>query len=313
MLAARAVLTIGRDGSIVANRAAMNIVKATHRFEEWLGRHTPLVKPDLRLKHKQMADAVFPFFRATFYRWMQVWPEVCADLAKAPQVLAVGDLHVENFGTWRDIEGRLVWGINDFDEAAVLPYTIDLVRLAASAMVAITVGPSDVEAERRLRVDSGRLPEISRTPRSSLRARRGPRLVAPDRDRSIARSSPFLAQDGPACHLCDVRFPSARRKPLSTSCQSTDLPTARSGASLAWEASDTFAWSPSRNVTAPTSRAKPRRWFHLRFTGSMETRIRWRSCTKPSSAAQYAAPILLCACTGTGSSAACLHIVRASK
>jgi hypothetical protein len=118
----------------------MNIVKATHRFEEWLGRHTTLVKPDLRLKHQRMAEAVFPFLRATFYRWMQIWPEVCPDLAKAPRVLAVGDLHVENFGTWRDIEGRLVWGINDFDEAAVLPYTIDLVRLAASAMFAIEGG-----------------------------------------------------------------------------------------------------------------------------------------------------------------------------
>ncbi len=118
----------------------MNVVKATHRFEEWLGRHTLLVKPDLRLKHKQMADGAFPFFRATFYRWMQIWPDVCLDLAKAPQVLAVGDLHVENFGTWRDIEGRLVWGINDFDEAAVLPYTNDLVRLAASTMVAIAAG-----------------------------------------------------------------------------------------------------------------------------------------------------------------------------
>src|ERR1700690_1677587 len=118
----------------------MNVVKATHRFEEWLVRHPPLVKPDLRLKHKQMAEAVFPFFRATFYRWMQIWPDVCPDLAKAPQVLAVGDLHVENFGTWRDSEGRLVWGINDFDEAAVLPYTNDLVRLAASAMVAIAAG-----------------------------------------------------------------------------------------------------------------------------------------------------------------------------
>jgi Uncharacterized protein conserved in bacteria (DUF2252) len=118
----------------------MNIVKATHRFEEWLGRHTMLVKPDLRLKHQRMAEAVFPFLRATFYRWMQIWPEVCLDLAKAPPVLAVGDLHVENFGTWRDIEGRLVWGINDFDEAAVLPYTIDLVRLATSAMLAIADG-----------------------------------------------------------------------------------------------------------------------------------------------------------------------------
>ena len=120
--------------------AAMNIVKATHRFEEWLKRHTTLVKPDLRLKHQRMAEAVFPFLRATFYRWMQVWPEVCPDLAKAPRVLAVGDLHVENFGTWRDIEGRLVWGINDFDEAAVLPYSIDLVRLATSAIFAIQEG-----------------------------------------------------------------------------------------------------------------------------------------------------------------------------
>jgi len=84
-----------------------------------------------------MAGDVFPFLRATFYRWMQLWPTVCADEAGAPRVLAVGDLHVENFGTWRDIEGRLVWGINDFDEVFELPYTIDLVRLAASAHIAI--------------------------------------------------------------------------------------------------------------------------------------------------------------------------------
>jgi len=118
----------------------MNIVKATQRYEEWLGQHTVLVKPDLRLKHEHMAEAAFPFLRATFYRWMQIWPEVCLDLANAPRVLAVGDLHVENLGTWRDVEGRLVWGINDFDEAAVLPYTIDLVRLATSAAMAIEDG-----------------------------------------------------------------------------------------------------------------------------------------------------------------------------
>jgi uncharacterized protein (DUF2252 family) len=48
----------------------------------------------------------------------------------------VGDLHVENFGTWRDIEGRLIWGINDFDEAWRMPYTNDLIRLATSALLA---------------------------------------------------------------------------------------------------------------------------------------------------------------------------------
>jgi uncharacterized protein (DUF2252 family) len=52
-------------------------------------------------------------------------------------VLAVGDLHLENFGTWRDGLGRLAWGINDFDEAYPLPYTHDLVRLATSAFLAV--------------------------------------------------------------------------------------------------------------------------------------------------------------------------------
>jgi uncharacterized protein (DUF2252 family) len=125
----------------------VNIVKATRRFEEWLGRHTRLLKPDLRLKHQRMAEAAFPFLRATFYRWMQVWPEVCPDLDKAPHVLAVGDLHVENFGTWRDIEGRLIWGVNDFDEAAVLPYTLDLVRVAASVVLAGEAGHLVIKAK----------------------------------------------------------------------------------------------------------------------------------------------------------------------
>ncbi len=114
----------------------MNIVKATKKFEEWLGRQVRIVEPDLRFKHEQMAAALFPFFRATFYRWLQVWPEVCAEMDRVPHILSVGDLHVENFGTWRDTEGRLVWGVNDFDEACVYPYTMDLVRLATSALLA---------------------------------------------------------------------------------------------------------------------------------------------------------------------------------
>lgn len=125
----------------------MNIVKATNQFEGWLGTLTQLVKPDLRLKHQRMAEGPFPFLRATFYRWMQLWPEICPDLAQAPRVLAVGDLHIENFGTWRDIEGRLVWGVNDFDEAAVLPFVNDLVRLAASAHLAIQAGHFSVKTK----------------------------------------------------------------------------------------------------------------------------------------------------------------------
>jgi len=118
----------------------MNVVKATRQFEDWLGRRTAIVKKDLHLKHSNMKEEVFPFLRATYYRWAQIWPEVCPELAKAPRVLAVGDLHIENFGTWRDIEGRLIWGVNDFDEAWPMAYAIDLVRLAVSAHLAAEAG-----------------------------------------------------------------------------------------------------------------------------------------------------------------------------
>ncbi len=113
----------------------MNIVKATGQYESWLGERLRLIAEDLELKHRQMQSAPFPFLRATYYRWAQVWPEAAGEAARAPRVLAVGDLHIENFGTWRDIEGRLIWGINDFDEACRLPYTNDLVRLATSALL----------------------------------------------------------------------------------------------------------------------------------------------------------------------------------
>ena len=71
----------------------MNIQKATQDYELWIGKYLKLISADLKLKHEAMASGVFPFFRATFYRWMQRWPEVCPELNKAPKVLAVGDLH----------------------------------------------------------------------------------------------------------------------------------------------------------------------------------------------------------------------------
>jgi hypothetical protein len=115
----------------------MNIIKATRDFERWVAKQIPLVRSDVALKHQHMAESPFAFFRATFYRWLQQWHEHCDDLAKAPKVLAVGDLHIENFGTWRDEEGRLIWGVNDLDETWPGPYALDLVRLTTSAYLAI--------------------------------------------------------------------------------------------------------------------------------------------------------------------------------
>jgi hypothetical protein len=107
-------------------------------YESWLRQQLKgdIVERDLRKKRKRMKDGPFPFLRATYWRWAETILDICPELTNSPQVLAVGDIHLENYGTWRDDDGRLVWGVNDFDEAAEMPYPIDLVRLATSALLA---------------------------------------------------------------------------------------------------------------------------------------------------------------------------------
>ena len=101
---------------------------------------TAVVSSDLRSKHEEMKESPFQFLRGSFYRWAQLWPSICAELCDAPKVLAVGDLHVNSFGAWRDAEGRLCWGVDDFDESYPLAYTNDIVRLAASLKIVIDAG-----------------------------------------------------------------------------------------------------------------------------------------------------------------------------
>jgi len=125
------------------------IVKSTDSYETWLRQRTDVSEKLLKQKHLRMSDGPFPFLRATFYRWVEQWPIVCPKLARRDQdvLLAVGDLHVENFGVWRDSRQRLVWGINDFDDACELPFTSDLVRLATSAILAASTASIDVTAD----------------------------------------------------------------------------------------------------------------------------------------------------------------------
>ena len=126
-----------------------SIVKSTDAFEAWMRKRTDVSEKLLEKKHRKMSEGAFPFLRATFYRWVEQWPAVCRTLARRDQdvLLAVGDLHVENFGVWRDSRQRLVWGVNDFDDGCELPFTSDLVRLATSAMLAASTAGIKVTAD----------------------------------------------------------------------------------------------------------------------------------------------------------------------
>ena len=60
-----------------------------------------------------MRDNPFAFSARHQVPWAETVVEICP-ICFAAQVLAIGDIHLENFGTWRDVDGRLVWGVNDF-------------------------------------------------------------------------------------------------------------------------------------------------------------------------------------------------------
>src|ERR1035437_5784087 len=131
-----------KNKQIAANRppsdgGAINIERANASYESWMRKCTVIIASHLRAKHEQMKENPFQFLRGTYFRLAQLWPSICADLCRAPKVLAVGDLHVNSFGTWRDTQGRLCLGGDDFDESCPMAYTNDLVRLAASMKILI--------------------------------------------------------------------------------------------------------------------------------------------------------------------------------
>ena len=114
----------------------MPLLDDVKNYEAWLRKQCDVVEKGLSKKHELMADNAFKFFRATCFRFARQIGKLLPELGNAPRTPSVGDAHIENWGTWRDAEGRHVWGVNDFDEAAELPYTYDLLRLATSTRLA---------------------------------------------------------------------------------------------------------------------------------------------------------------------------------
>ncbi|AEI49286.1 DUF2252 domain-containing protein [Runella slithyformis] len=86
-------------------------------------------------KYERMTEGLYRFFRATSHLFY-------ADLAQhftasdTSRVWGCGDLHLQNFGTYK-AENRLVYfDMNDFDEAMLLPITWELSRMLVSIHLA---------------------------------------------------------------------------------------------------------------------------------------------------------------------------------
>ena len=90
-----------------------------------------------RTKFRKMAADPFAFYRgsaALFYADMTTFEDPWTD-ERTSRVWIHGDLHAENFGTYMDSTGRIVFDVNDFDEAYLGHFTWDLRRLDRKSVV----------------------------------------------------------------------------------------------------------------------------------------------------------------------------------
>jgi uncharacterized protein (DUF2252 family) len=89
-----------------------------------------------RRKFRKMAASPFAFYRGSASLFYADLTGAYADSSfrsdRTSRVWIHGDLHAENFGTYMNSSGRLVFNVNDFDEAYVGPFSWDLKRFAAS-------------------------------------------------------------------------------------------------------------------------------------------------------------------------------------
>jgi uncharacterized protein (DUF2252 family) len=89
-----------------------------------------------RRKFRKMAASPFAFYRGSASLFYADQSGSYADDRfldeRTSRVWIHGDLHAENFGTYMNSSGQLVFNVNDFDEAYVGPFSWDLKRFAAS-------------------------------------------------------------------------------------------------------------------------------------------------------------------------------------
>lgn len=88
----------------------------------------------LALKYKALRKNAFSFLRGTCHLYWREAPQLLWTSA-VPVAWTCGDLHLENFVSYKGDNGLLSFDVNDFDEAMAAPCYCDPLRLMSSIMV----------------------------------------------------------------------------------------------------------------------------------------------------------------------------------
>lgn len=121
---------------------ALDVVQSISRF------NADREHERLALKYRKMRSGTFAFLRGTCHLFYERLPKSSV-FKSAPLVWTCGDLHLENFGSYKGDNRLVYFDINDFDESALAPASWDLIRMLTS----IEIGTKESgirSAERRI-------------------------------------------------------------------------------------------------------------------------------------------------------------------
>lgn len=103
----------------------------------------------VQLKYEAMTENAFRFFRGTCHLFYNDLSE-SAPLPLCPLTWICGDLHIENFGSYKGDNKLVYFDLNDFDEGLLAPASFELVRMITSIFIAFD--NLEIEPEKALKM-----------------------------------------------------------------------------------------------------------------------------------------------------------------
>jgi uncharacterized protein (DUF2252 family) len=108
-----------------------------------------LLPDKVQLKYEAMTENAFRFFRGTCHLFYEDLANA-SPLPLSPQVWICGDLHIENFGSYKGDNKLVYFDLNDFDESVLAPAAYEIARMVTSIFIAFDT--LDIEPEKALKM-----------------------------------------------------------------------------------------------------------------------------------------------------------------
>jgi uncharacterized protein (DUF2252 family) len=111
--------------------------------------NTGLLLDMVQLKYEAMTENAFRFYRGTCHLFYEDLA-AAAPMPLSPVTWICGDLHIENFGSYKGDNTLVYFDLNDFDESVLAPASYEVARLLTSIFVAFDT--LNIEKEKAVKM-----------------------------------------------------------------------------------------------------------------------------------------------------------------